>query len=170
MFLAKIPVTLHENDVQPILEMFGEVEKIILFRANPRDARTKACPCCGSCKSLRDTMTQALRVLQQLVSLRSHAAAAVGRRPSKHCCLQGCGIVTMARHEDAAAAIEALDKVHRFPGSDTAVVAKWVDQQLQQKRPRRAAEAQGGPSTGTHAGWEQFSWLRHASEQAPVGV
>lgn len=46
----------------------------------------------------------------------------------------------MGSHQEAVAAIEALDKKHRFPGSDSAMVAKWVDQQLQQKRPRRASE------------------------------
>ena len=44
VFVAKVPVTLREADVQPVFEAHGRVEKVVLFRANPRDVRTKVAP------------------------------------------------------------------------------------------------------------------------------
>lgn len=44
VFVTKIPVTLKESEVQPVFEAFGQVDKVVLFRANPRDMRTKVPP------------------------------------------------------------------------------------------------------------------------------
>ena len=74
------------------------------------------------------------------LSTADSAAAGLGAPADPFTPVQGCGIVTMETHAAAAAAIEALADQHRFPGSDTPLVAKWVDQQLQQKRPRRSSE------------------------------
>lgn len=47
---------------------------------------------------------------------------------------KGCGLVTMGSHEEAAAAIEALDNKHVWPGMDSPMVVKWMDAQLQKRR------------------------------------
>ena len=112
----------------------------------------------GPCSKWRDVCMQGVRPCTRFACC------------SSWCPLQGCGIVTMAGHQEAAAAIEALDKLHRFAGSDSAMVAKWVDQQLQQTRPRRSSEAgsAGSPAGETHPGSTPASGLLHRGVLAAV--
>lgn len=49
----------------------------------------------------------------------------------------------MQTHEDAAQVLEQLDGTYTFDGMDTAMVLKWVDQDLQK---RRRMEREGPPS------------------------
>lgn len=47
---------------------------------------------------------------------------------------QGCGLVTMGSHEEAVAAIDALDSKHMWEGMESAMVVKWMDTALQRRR------------------------------------
>ncbi|GAX72674.1 hypothetical protein CEUSTIGMA_g130.t1 [Chlamydomonas eustigma] len=47
---------------------------------------------------------------------------------------KGCGLVTMSTHEEAIAAIQALDNQHVWEGMDVPMVVKWMDAALQRRR------------------------------------
>lgn len=47
---------------------------------------------------------------------------------------QGCGLVTMGTHEEAVAAIDALDNKFTWEGMESPMVVKWMDAALQRRR------------------------------------
>ncbi|PNH12299.1 CUGBP Elav-like family member 4 [Tetrabaena socialis] len=47
---------------------------------------------------------------------------------------KGCGLVTMGGHEEAVAAIAALDSQYVWGGMETPMVVKWMDTALQRRR------------------------------------
>ena len=57
---------------------------------------------------------------------------------------QGCGMVTMASHEEAERVLEQLDLKHTFDGLEGPMMLKWVDQELQKRRKMGAPP--GGPA------------------------
>ena len=50
------------------------------------------------------------------------------------CLLQGCGLVTMGSHDEAQAAIDALDNKYVWEGMEAPMVVKWMDAALQRRR------------------------------------
>jgi hypothetical protein len=47
---------------------------------------------------------------------------------------QGCGLVTMGSHEEAAAALAALDTKYTWEGMASPMIVKWMDAALQKRR------------------------------------
>ncbi|KAJ9515120.1 hypothetical protein QJQ45_028921 [Haematococcus lacustris] len=47
---------------------------------------------------------------------------------------KGCGLITMGTHEEALAAIEALDSKYCWEGMEGPMVVKWMDTALQRRR------------------------------------
>ena len=67
--------------------------------------------------------------------------------------LQGCGLVTMCLHDDAQAAIEALNSTFVWEGMDGPMVVKWMDTALQQRRrEQHLASMRAGVASGMAAG------------------
>ncbi len=67
-------------------------------------------------------------------------------------CLQGCGLVTMATHEEAAAALAGLHGKFSWCARDTPMVVTWMDSSLQHQRYdafKASAKTGGQNCTGT---------------------
>lgn len=73
---------------------------------------------------------------------------------------KGCGLVTMAEHEDALSAIETLDSKYVWRGMDAPMVVKWMDGALQRRRREQHLaniRGVGGQMSNSDLGWIQQS-------------
>jgi hypothetical protein len=61
----------------------------------------------------------------------------------------GCGVVSFACHESAAAAMEALNKKHTWPDSEAPMVVEWVDPSRQAATKQRSSSSPGMDCTAT---------------------
>lgn len=70
---------------------------------------------------------------------------------------KGCGTVQFADKESAAAALQALNGNHKFPGSDAVLVVERLDLARQNKQPKQSAPKDIG-SVGTKDQYRRFSY------------
>jgi len=83
---------------------------------------------------------------------------------------KGCGLVTMGTHEEAVAAIDALDNKFTWEGMESPMVVKWMDAALQRRRREqhlaalRSGLMPGMPGVG---GWPgpEAQWMAPALQQ-----
>ncbi|KAK9813350.1 hypothetical protein WJX73_001733 [Symbiochloris irregularis] len=76
--------------------------------------------------------------VKEVILFRNHPKAAF---------CKGCGTVHMTTHDEAAAALAALDNLHKWEGMESPMVVRWMDRELQKRRreSRQGPPAYAGP-------------------------
>jgi CUG-BP- and ETR3-like factor len=158
----------NEEDVQALFERFGAVEDVSLFRAF-RGAPTTRVSAKGGplngVKEARMDLRDAAREKQEQPYILlpgpdpTHAHSLF--------LLQGCGLVIMGTHQQALAAIEALDSQHIWPGMEARMAVKWMDTKLQRQRREQHLAAMHRNAAAATAGADPTS--RMSLPGGPLG-
>lgn len=84
---------------------------------------------------------------------------------------KGCGLVTMAHHDEAVAAIEALDSKYVWGGMDSPMVVKWMDAALQRRRrEQHLATMRQGAVSPNDLNWMQQNFQQAAASSSRAGL
>ncbi|KAG1657781.1 hypothetical protein FOA52_012859 [Chlamydomonas sp. UWO 241] len=140
LFFAKVLRPATEDKIKELFGKFGKVYDVNLFRAFQGAPTSKGCEL--ATMGMHDEAAAAIDALNgsKLGFAPSGVICELTATAAPHYCLLsqgcglGCGLVTMGTHDEAAAAIDALNGTHTWAGMDSPMVVKWMDTALQQRR------------------------------------